>query len=124
MDATRFDELARKLAAGATRRGALRAAAGGALAAALAALRPTEAGAQDVGAAATCRCSYSGPKRFCQSEKCDFDEQCCSRKCESEIFRRAGCGREKRCLCRLEGARCARDCACCSGQCRANGRCA
>ena len=104
MDATRFDELARKLAAGATRRGALRAAAGGAIAAALAAMRPAAAEA----GAPTCR-AYG--------DVCDRDRECCSQRCSG------------RCECRRRGANCVFDGrrldeACCTRRCRANGRCA
>ena len=128
MDGRRFDAWTRALGAGASRRAALRAAAGGALAAALGTLRPTTTGAAG-GKDATCRCAFGG-RRFCQSEQCEFDEQCCSRKCVSfngfneaqEVGGEECSG--KRCLCRFEGARCAKDCACCSGRCRRNGRCA
>ena len=123
MDGRRFDEWTRAVTIAASRRAALRAAAGAALADAFRGFEPSRAAAADAGKDATCRCAFGG-NRFCQSEHCDFDEQCCSRKCEVEIFRRSGCGAERRCLCRFEGARCAKDCACCSGRCRRNGRCA
>lgn len=126
MDGRRFDEWTRMVARGASRRTALRAAAGGAIAT-LGLLRSATAETTG-GTDATCKCGFGG-HRFCQSEHCDSDEECCSRKCVSfqgfhdskgNACKPAG----KRCLCRFKGARCGKDCACCSGRCQSNGRCA
>lgn len=121
MDGRRFDEWTRMVARGASRRTALRAAAGGALAAL--GLVGSAAAATTGGSDATCKCAFGG-HRFCQSEHCDKDDDCCSRKCVS-FERFQGCEPAgKRCLCRFKGTRCGKDCACCSGRCRSNGRCA
>jgi hypothetical protein len=127
MDGARFDRWARALAGGASRRAALGAVAGAA-AAALGLARARSAGAA-AGDDATCRCAYGG-KRFCQSERCAFDFQCCSRKCvdfegfhESPEVGGEECGGGRRCLCRFPGARCGKDCACCSGRCGRDGFC-
>lgn len=129
MDGKRFDEWTRGLTGGTSRRTALRAAIGGAVAAALGVVRPSVGDAANAGGNdATCRCAFGG-RKFCQSERCESDGQCCSGKCvnfngfnEPQELGGEEC-RGKRCLCRFPGSRCSRDCACCSGRC-VNGTCA
>lgn len=129
MDDQRFDAWVRGVWARSSRRAALRAAAGGLVAGGLALLAARGAAGETKGGSdATCRCAFAG-KKFCQSERCDRDDQCCSGKCinfdglnEPQELGGEEC-RGKRCLCRFEGARCGKDCACCSGNCK-NGRCA
>ena len=102
MDDRRFDRLARTLAAGDTRRAALRLLGGAALAAGLArlGLAADEAAADDRDA--SCRGSC---------DRCTGDGQCCSGRC-----------REGACRCKPRGA-CKVDRACCSGRCRRDGTC-
>ncbi len=126
MDGRRFDAWTKALTGSSSRRTVMRRVVGGAATSTLALLRGGTAAAADAGNDATCRCAFAGD-RFCQSEKCEFDEQCCSRKCVSFNRSQEQGGEEcsgKRCLCRFSGARCAKDCACCSGRCQRNGRCA
>ncbi len=130
VDGRRFDSWTRALTTTTSRRGAVRAVVGSALAGAVGMLWRGSADAERaIGADATCRCGYAG-RRFCQSQQCEFDAQCCSRKCVnfnrlSEPPELGGeqCS-DKRCLCRFSGARCGADCACCSGRCKPNGKCA
>jgi len=133
VDGERFDRIARALAAAPTRRRLARLLVGGAaLGATGALLRPGDGVVAETagGGDATCRCSKGSGKnnnlaRFCRSERCEFDDQCCSRKCfrVSNGFP-GSCAGEKICLCRFKGARCGKDCACCSGRCGRDGRCA
>ena len=105
MDGERFDALAKAAAGTASRRGALRLLAGGALAAILA--RPRAVAGQLGIAANAGSCRAPG-------DLCDDDADCCSERC-----------RNGRCRCRRRGASCAVDRACCSGRCRrSTGRCA
>ena len=102
MDQAGFDRWARRLAG--DRRGVLKAAASGALAAVAALARPG-------GEAAALRCRVYG-------DACERDRQCCSEQC-------AG----RRCDCRAPGGNCVVDGrrvdrACCSNRCQRNGRCA
>lgn len=128
MTTEQFDEWVRGIWGRSSRRSALRAAAGGAIAGSLGLLGGRGAAAKTRGGKdATCRCAFGG-RRFCQSEQCDHDDQCCSRKCvsfnglnEPQELGGEEC-RGKRCLCRFEGSRCGKNCACCSGNCK-NGRC-
>ena len=99
MDGRRFDRWTRALAARVPRRVALRAAAGGAVAAALGLL---PADAAEVVLRTLCRGT---------GEVCKRDTQCCSERC-----------RHGRCDCRDRGD-CTVDRACCSGRC-VRGRCA
>ena len=99
MDGRRFDEWTRAVTIAASRRAALRAAAGGAVAGALGLLRATK-----VAAANRTTCRGTG-------EVCRRDAQCCSERC-----------RRGRCDCRDRGD-CSVDRACCSGRC-VDGRCA
>jgi len=102
MDQAGFDRLARRLAG--DRRGILKAATGGALAAVAALARPG-------GEAMALSCRGFG-------DACKRDRQCCSERCT------AG-----RCGCRAPGGNCVVDGrrvdrACCSNRCQQNGRCA
>ena len=101
MDDRRFDRLARTVAAGGTRRAALRLLGGGVIAAlARLGFPADEAAALDRDA--SCRGSC---------DQCTKDGQCCSGRC-----------REGQCRCKERGS-CKVDRACCSGQCRRDGTC-
>ena len=102
MDSKGFDSLTKKLADGASRRGALRALAGGAAATALGVFGLGKVA--EVGAA--------GEQCRAAREFCNGDRDCCSEIC-----------REGACVCRRRGRNCVfdgrpRDKACCSGRCR------
>ena len=102
MDSKGFDSLTKKLADGASRRGALRALAGGAAATALGVFGLGRV-AQVSAAEEQCRAS----REFCRG-----DQDCCS-----ENFKNGAC------VCRRRGGNCVfdgrfRDKACCSGRCR------
>ena len=106
MDPRAFDGLTRKLASSASRRTAVRAAAGGMLASALA-LLPFRADAEVTTAAendAICRGN---------GEQCRRDTQCCSFRCANGT-----------CKCANKGAICIKDRGCCSGRCTRQGKCA
>ena len=110
MDSREFDNFTRTLANDTSRRTALKAAAGGALASVLGLF-----GLEGADAARD-RCRSTGAN-------CDRDRQCCSERCDQE-------GRKgKICICRKRGGNCVfngrrRDKACCSNRCRQNGKCA
>lgn len=105
MDRRGFDNLARSLAAGATRRSALKALAGGTLAAAIAAVRRADTQAQ----AGIAACSPVG-------RRCRGNAECCSRRCVEERG-------ADRCACRPTGDRCRSSSECCTGNCGADRRC-
>ena len=100
MDDRRFDALARSLAAGGSRRAALRLLGGGLLAALARFGLADEAAADDRDASCRGTC-----------DQCTKDGQCCSGRC-----------REGACRCKPRGS-CKVDRACCSGQCRRDGTC-
>ena len=106
MEHRRFDHLTKLVAAGGSRRAALRLLGGSALAAALARLGRGAAEAAPVGITddrdANCRGSCA---------QCSGDGQCCSGRCEGGV-----------CKCKQRGS-CAHDRACCSGRCGGDGRC-
>lgn len=98
MDASRFDALARA----ATRRGALRALAGGVAAA----LVPSLVAAQDVRRLPNANsCRNTGGR-------CSGGDVCCSGRC-----------RQGRCKCKRKNASCQKDNECCSSFCTFKGRC-
>ena len=98
MDSHRFDALTRRLGGAASRRGVIKSAAVGGVAAMLAVV-----GLGGAEAAPTCR----EPGNICRK-----DSQCCSNRC-----------RNGRCLCRKAGASCSANAGCCSGTCDNNGTC-
>ncbi len=82
MDATGFDALARRLAGGATRRGALRRLAAGVLAAALASAGPREAAAARCPRGKKrCRGACIPQSRCCSSRDCAPGELCAKGRC-------------------------------------------
>ena len=122
MDGERFDAITRRLAAGASRRGALRLLAGGALGGLLARLGPQEAAATHAG------CRHNGAS-------CARAGQCCSGRCDSGTCRpctkagqcpqpanpcqRAVCTGTGRCALRDKptGTACGEGQVCCGGVC-------
>lgn len=101
MDPSRFDDVARRLAAAAPRRLIVKAAVGAVLASIV--------GAPRSGTAAP----ITTESKSCRGagEVCRRDAQCCSDRC-----------RRGRCDCRGKGAVCTVDRTCCSGRC-GNGKC-
>ena len=106
MDPTDFDALTRRLAGPASRRAAVRAAAGGALASALALLPFGAARAQTAAGDDDASCRGIG-------DRCRRDTQCCSLRCAN-----------RNCKCANKGAVCYKDRGCCSGRCNNDGKCA
>jgi hypothetical protein len=106
MEHRRFDQLTKLMAAGGTRRTALRLLGGSALATGLARLGLSPAAGAPIGTAddkdANCRGSCA---------QCERGGQCCSGRCEGGV-----------CQCKPRGS-CAHDRACCSGRCGSDGRC-
>ena len=119
MDGQRFDDLTKAMAGGATRRGALRLLAGGALAGALARLDLGSTAAQDVGAA---HCVPNGTICTGRRRLGTRHRHSCRDCCSGFSTRRPGGAR--RCSCRPDGASCGGSAAkCCSGVCGADGTC-
>jgi len=102
VDSRKFDALARAVAVGTTRRGAVRILGGGALASALSLPGLRGVGAQEP---ADARCRGAG-------ERCKRDGQCCAERCIN-----------RQCTCKGTRGSCFIDRGCCSGRCRRNGKC-
>jgi hypothetical protein len=116
MDNKRFDDLAKKLASTASRRGTLKGMLGAGLASAVALVTGRDADAQDVSAA---RCIANN--KVCGTEKGLPCGKCCS-----GFSERPRPGKAERCRCRPNGTRANpnRPGQCCSGFVNAQGRCA
>jgi hypothetical protein len=114
MDERVFGELTKHIAAAPSRRGMVRAIAGGMTAAVMASLnRPAPGAAQDVGDEAICR-----PAGL----PCSRKQQCCARKCvKGTILGQPA----KVCGCWKKGHDCIRGIGlvCCSGKCGKKGKC-
>ena len=106
MDEQKFDAIAKRLAAGNTRRGALRLLGGGALGALLAALGRERVAAGEVTPAA---CTANGVR--CGANTPRGCGTCCSQ-CTSRQE-----NGQRRCACCRDGRACRRDDQCCSGSC-------
>jgi hypothetical protein len=106
MEHRRFDQWTKSLAAGGTRRTALRLLGGSALATGLARLGLSPAAGEPIGSEddkdANCRGTCA---------QCDRGGQCCSGRCDGGA-----------CRCKPRGS-CSHDRACCSGRCGGDGRC-
>lgn len=117
MEEGRFDELAKKLAGGASRRGVVRGLVGGIASAA--ALLPGRGSAQVEAEHCVPNGTICNKPRPLGTRHRHTCKDCCSG------YTQAGAGGTRRCSCRPEGVKCGspNGAKCCSGVCGANGRC-